>query len=256
MILIIRSVELSMHERTLKKFSEMIDYLTYVDFSLQEKPATSKLPGDSPSARDSDTGSERVLTIVETPEHLSCSQEVLPEEALIPLLSGKGGKKKREKRKRDSMDKIKKKKKSRKSTDPRVAKVNSSNFDDLLARLKKSKNTTSPHSNEDSQQTKSSPELQRSVSVSSNGASPCSQEIMRIQNQSRMKTIVKQRRISFTTIPISPSKLGEDSLHHRTPSPSLTTRSLRHTTDSPETFAVAQTLLDLQSGSNDKNPSP
>ena len=92
---------------------------------MQEKPATSKLPSESPNARDSDTGSERVLTIVETPEHLSCSQEALPEGALMPSQAGKGGKKKREKRKRDSLDKVKKKKKSRKSIDERFAKINS-----------------------------------------------------------------------------------------------------------------------------------
>ena len=222
-----------------------------------------ELPDDAAgreSGRDSPS-SERTLTIVETPEHVSTADETLPEDALVsPLTVREKTRRKKDKRKRNSpgegRPKKKKKVKSRKSGIDLMAKIQSASWDEIIAKIKNTKSEShivgsqsnqAEHVNcNDELSGNKSPEIPESRAFI--GDSPCSQEIMRIQNQANMKTIVKQRRISFTTIPISPSKLGENSLHKRTPSPS-TSRSLR-STDSPETFIVAQTLLDLSSGSN------
>lgn len=238
-------------------------------FSSQVNSATGKQRSNSVDDLDSgkeSPGSERVLTIVETPEHVPASQEI---EAVAPFSGEK--EKKREKRKRKSLEKgrVKKKKKTRKSSSAvAVTNVRFISMEEITSKICKnespmkspsknapkkdaeSQNGGSSQCNGHSSEATSPPETQRSHSGNT-GVSPCSQEVMRIETQSRMKNLGKHRRISFTTIPISPSKLGESPLPNTTtPSPHPTSLSTRTSTDSPETFAVAQTLLDLSNGSN------
>ena len=65
------------------------------------------------------------------------------------------------------------------------------------------------------------------------------------------KEKVNKRRVSLTSIPIPPSKLGGSPMHLRTPSPVLVCR------DSPNTIAlVAESLVELSRGSHPESAAP